>query len=261
MKIKIKKFIYIKKIINMNITIDVLKKTISDLKYKWYVDRPNLIGIRSTLDVPDSFNDFFCLVYSVPKMDDRLKLIDKQSFLNKWGFNGINGQRLIEDGVAGKNTDYAIQQYNSSVGKDVLKIFPNTTNPGVYWLNNPMSKLGTAILKPNQWVDCWQLGFHQGKSDHRALVQSGKVTVYRDSNRDNNYQLRESNVESGLFGINIHGSGKLAPSKQIGKWSAGCQVFSNWDHKEFVMDVCENFKILTKNKFTYTLIDEKNLSI
>lgn len=244
----------------MNITIDLLKKTISKLRYKWYTDRPNLIGIRSTLDVPDSFNDFFCLVYSVPTMPNGLSLKDQQIWLNKWGFKGVNGQKLAEDGVFGKNTEFALQQYNTSVGKEVLKIYQITTNPGVYWLNNPISKLGTAVLKPNQWINCWSLGFHQNKSDHRALVQTGKVTVYRDNNRDNNYQLNESQVETGLFGINIHGSGKLAPSKQIGKWSAGCQVFSNWTHKEEVMDICELFRKTTGNKFTYTLIDEKDLS-
>lgn len=243
----------------MTITIETLKKTIEKLKYKWYTDRPNLIGIRSTLDVPDSFNDFFCLIYSIPKMVDDLSIKEKQIWLNKWGFKGTNGQNLKEDGVAGKNTDFAIQQYNNSVGKEVIKIFPNTTNPGVFWLNNPMSKLGTAVLKPNQWIDCWQLGFHQGKSDHRALVQCGKVTVYRDNNKDNNYQLNESNVEAGLFGINIHGSGKATPSKQVGKWSAGCQVFSNWENKEEVMNVCDSFKSVTKNKFTYTLINESDL--
>lgn len=243
----------------MNITIDLLKSTISKLKYKWFTDRPNMIGIRSTMDVPDAFNDFFCIVYSVPAMPAGLSIKDQQIHLNKWGFKGANGQKLAEDGAPGKNTDFALTQYNASVGKEVLKIYPNTTNPGVYWLNNPMSKLGTAILKPNQWVDCWQLGFHQGKTDHRALVQCGKVTVYRDNNKDNNYQLNESATETGLFGINIHGSGKAAPSKQIGKWSAGCNVFSNWEHKEDVMNICDMFKAKTGNKFTYTLIDEKDL--
>ena len=244
----------------MNITIDLLKKAISKFGYKWYTDRPNLIGIRSTLDVADAFNDFFCLVYSVPTMPAGLSLSDQQSWLNKWGFKGLDGKQLSVDGKPGKNTDYALQQYNASTGKEVLKIYQNTTNPGVYWLNNPLSKLGTAVLKPNQWVDCWSLGFHQNKPDHRALVQTGKVTVYRDNNKDNYYQLNESATETGLFGINIHGSGKLAPSKQIGKWSAGCQVFSNWSNKEEVMDICDLFKSKTGNKFTYTLINEKDLS-
>lgn len=244
----------------MTITIELLKSALSKKGYKWYTDRPNLIGIRATMDVPDAFNDFFCLVYQIPQMTANLDLKGKQQFLNSYGFKGANGKPLAEDGVAGKNTDFAIAEYNKVAGQEVIKIFPNTTNPGVYWLNNPMSKLGTAVLKPNQWVDCWSLGFHQQKTDHRALVQTGKVTVYRDSNRDNNYQLNESKVETGLFGINIHGSNKAGSSARIGKWSAGCQVFSHWAHKEEVMNVCEKFKTVTKNKFTYTLIDEKDLA-
>jgi hypothetical protein len=245
----------------MTITIELLKAALAKKGYQWYDDKPNLIGIRSTLDVPDSFNDFFCLVYQIPKMAKNLDLKAQQEFLNSYGFKGANGKVLAEDGVAGKNTTFALEQYNAVVGQEVIKIFPNTTNPGVYWLNHPMSKLGTGVLKPNQWVDCWSLGFHQGKSDHKALVQTGKVTVYRDNNKDNNYQLDESKTETGLFGINIHGSGKLKPSVIISKYSAGCQVFSNWNHKEFVMDICEKFKSKTKNKFTYTLLDEKDLNL
>ena len=109
-------------------------------------------------------------------------------------------------------------------------------------------------------IDCWSLGFHQQKSDHKALVQTGKVTVYRDSNKDDLYQLNESKVDTGLFGINIHGSNKVGSSAKIGKWSAGCQVFSTWSHKEEVMDICEKYKTVTKNKFTYTLLDEKDLA-
>lgn len=244
----------------MNITIDLLKSALSKKGYKWYDDRPNLIGIRSTLDVPDSFNDFFCLVYQIPKMDKSLDLKGQQQFLNSYGFKGSNGKPLVEDGVAGKNTTFALEEYNKVAGQEALKIFPNTTNPGIYWLNKPMSKLGTAILKPNQWVDCWSLGLHQGKADHRALVQTGKVTVYRDNNKDNYYQLNEGSTETGLFGINIHGSNKSGSSVKIGQWSAGCQVFSHWAHKEEVMSVCEKFKTKTKNKFTYTLIDEADLA-
>lgn len=243
----------------MNITIDLLKNAISKKGYKWFSDRPNLIGIRSTLDVPDSFNDIFCVVYKLPSMDSNLTLIEQQKFLNKFGFKGSDGKPLKEDGVNGKNTNFAIESYLKVKETEILKMYPNTTNPGVYWLNNPMSKLGTAILKPNQWVDCWQLGFHK-KPDHRALVQTGgKITVYRDADLNKNYNLSESKVETGFFGINIHGAGKFKPTTVISKYSAGCQVFSNWQHKEEVMNICEFFKKHTGNKFTYTLIDEVDL--
>jgi hypothetical protein len=243
----------------MRLTIETLKKTIQKLNYKWFTDRPNLIGIRSNLDVPDSFNDFLCVIYSIPNMPNNSTLKEQQIFLNKWGFKGANNLPLTEDGVAGRNTTHALTSYRNEVGKEILKVYPITTDPGVYWLNNPSTRLGTAVLKPNQWIDCWELGFHQSKSDHRALVQRGNVTVYRDSNKDNLYQLNENVTETGLFGINIHGAGKTTPSRQIGKWSAGCQVFPNWQHKEEVIDICELFKIRQNTRFTYTLINERDL--
>lgn len=45
------------------ITIDSLKKTQNKLGYKWFEDQPNIIGIRTTLSIPDVFNDILCIVY------------------------------------------------------------------------------------------------------------------------------------------------------------------------------------------------------
>lgn len=47
----------------MNLTIDTLKKTQAKLGYKWFEDQPNIIGIRTTLSIPDVFNDLLCIVY------------------------------------------------------------------------------------------------------------------------------------------------------------------------------------------------------
>lgn len=43
------------------ITIESLKSTISSLGYKW-LNGINIIGIRTTLQVPDVFNDLICVV-------------------------------------------------------------------------------------------------------------------------------------------------------------------------------------------------------
>jgi hypothetical protein len=249
----------------MALTVEQLQKTINKLGYKWFTDWPNLTGIRSTLDEPDAFNDFFTLSFVIPTMPSGLSLLKQQAWLNTWAFKGANGKSLAEDGKPGSNTDHALAQYNTNKNKEILKTYPNTTNPGVYWLRNFNARevMGTAVLKPGQWENCWSLGYHQQKKrgkTHRALIQTGEVTVYRDSNRDDKYQLNESGTSKGLFGINIHGSNKSGPSKQIGMWSAGCQVFPNWEHKEEVMNICEIFRNVTGNKFTYTLINEKDLA-
>ena len=45
------------------VTIEVLKKTIAGLGYKWFEDQPNIIGVRTKLQVPDVFNDLLFIVY------------------------------------------------------------------------------------------------------------------------------------------------------------------------------------------------------
>jgi len=43
--------------------------------------------------------------------------------------------------------------------------FDATTDPGLFWRNNPMNQLGTAILKPGQFEGCWKIGNHKGFAD------------------------------------------------------------------------------------------------
>ena len=80
----------------MRITKDIIKSTIINKGYEWFENSPNLIGIRSTMDVPNVFNDFFCLI-----------------------------------------------------SKSEMYVWTITTDPGTYWLEHPLNKLGTAVLKPN----------------------------------------------------------------------------------------------------------------
>jgi hypothetical protein len=102
-----------------------------------------------------------------------------------------------------------------------------TTDPGVYWLENPMKVSGTAILVPGQYRGCWKVGLHGGK--YEALCQrGGKVRVYRDSDKDQILDMNEDSVAEGWFGINLHASSQrgdgTGESSVVGKWSAGCQV-------------------------------------
>ena len=128
--------------------------------------------------------------------------------------------------------------------------FTGTTNPGVYWLLNLLNNKGTAILKPNQYIDTWQLALHQGK--YLALCQRKPVTVYRDSNK--NDKSEETNiVETGLFGINIHRANPSAISQLNDKWSAGCQVINNYKDFDYLISECKKSQL---KDFTYTLLKE-----
>lgn len=133
---------------------------------------------------------------------------------------------------------------------DKLYSYNATTNPGTYWLQNFMNKKGTAVLKPGQYINTWEIGLHKGV--YEALVQIKPVTVFRDSDKD--LKSEETDVlDYGLFGINIHRSNETAISKLIDKWSAGCQVFANGpEYKKFI-ELCKQSKL---NFFTYSLLKE-----
>ena len=134
-----------------------------------------------------------------------------------------------------------------------------TTDPGKYWLLNPMNPKGTAVLVPGQYRGTWQLGKHQGK--YEALVQRKPVKVYRDNSKDEviDYNNIVTLVDEGYFGINIHRSNPYDQSYEINKWSAGCQVFKKVDDFNAFMDLCRDSAKVYGPKFTYTLIDEKDL--
>ena len=134
-------------------------------------------------------------------------------------------------------------------------VYPITTDPGTYWLKNPMAVEGTAILKEGQYKNAYKLGLHKG--DYKALVQTGKVTTIRDYDRNAILDFNNGKETTGLYGINIHRASATGSSQNVDKWSAGCQVFQNAnDFKEF-LNLAEKHNDLYGNSFTYTLVDER----
>ena len=137
--------------------------------------------------------------------------------------------------------------------------FNCTTDPGSHWVENILNEKGVAILKPNQYRGSHKLRLHQGK--YLALGQKKPVTVYRDNDRDNNYDLNESKTDTGLFGINIHRATGRAGGKstRVDKWSAGCQVIADNDDWHTFLDICQTAREIHGNSFSYTLIESKDI--
>lgn len=129
-----------------------------------------------------------------------------------------------------------------------------TTDPGTFYLNSPLNKdLGTAILAAGQYVDAYALGLHKGKVP--ALVQVGPVKVHRDYNRDSLLDFT-SRIETGRYGINFHPS---SDGQGIGRDSAGCQVPQFKSDFARLLPAFEQHAKRYGNKFTYTLIDLREL--
>ena len=122
-----------------------------------------------------------------------------------------------------------------------------------------MNKNGVAILKPGQYRGSHRVGLHQGK--YEALTQAKPLKVYRDNNRDDKYDLIESNVHEGIYGINIHRATKWEGKKstQIDKWSAGCQVIAANDDFKLFMEIIKKGAGIWGNSFSYTLIESKDI--
>jgi len=137
--------------------------------------------------------------------------------------------------------------------------FNCTTDPGSHWVKNILNEKGVAILKPNQYRGSHKLRLHQGK--YLALGQKKEVTVYRDNNRDDKYDLNESKTDTGLFGINIHRATGRAGGKstRVDKWSAGCQVIADNDDWHLFLDICQSAREIHGNSFSYTLIESKDI--
>ena len=128
--------------------------------------------------------------------------------------------------VTNKFDDKITLSYKDLNGKWKFHCWDCTTDPGIYWVENIMNPKGVAILKPGQYRGSHKLGLHQGK--YEALRQKKTVKVYRDGDKDREYDLVEENVQEGIFGINIHKAGRrVEGSTQIDKWSAGCLLYTS----------------------------------
>tara|TARA_R100001440_G_scaffold37685_4_gene57205 strand:+ start:1458 stop:2078 length:621 start_codon:yes stop_codon:yes gene_type:complete len=138
--------------------------------------------------------------------------------------------------------------------------FDCTTDPGTHWVENCMiPEKGVAILKEGQYRGSHKIRKHQGR--YEALGQCRPVTVYRDNNRDDVYNLNTEKTDTGLYGINIHRATKYAGKKstQVDKWSAGCQVIASNDDWTKFMKIMRKARDTWSNSFTYTLIESKDI--
>ena len=201
----------------MSLTLDTVKKAVVSKGYKWFEDKSNKGYDVNIVGIRNSETNNEVTNH----FDDTLTISYKVD--GEWKFHS----------------------------------WPATTDPGQYWIENPISKDGTAILVPGQYRGSHKIGLHQGK--YEALRQQRPVKVYRDNDRDLEYDTDEDTIKEGIYGINIHRSNPYDQSYYVNKWSAGCQVFKKVaDFHEF-MDICKKAKDIWGNSFSYTLIESKEL--
>ena len=143
--------------------------------------------------------------------------------------------------------------YKVSSTKWNYHVYKATTDPGTFWLLNPMQPQGTAILAEGQYVNSHSLGLHKGQ--YEALVQTKPLTVMRDYERIAKLDFMNGKKDTGYFGVDIHRANAVGDTKYVDKYSAGCQVFENAEAFHEFLSLCEHHSQLYGNHFTYTLID------
>lgn len=154
--------------------------------------------------------------------------------------------------------DRVVVIYRDAKGKEQTLQYPITTDPGEYYAQSKLlNKAGAAILVPGQYAGSYKLGKHAGS--YAALTQTGgKVTVWRDGNRDDRLD-RSGKTYEGYFGVNIHRGNKTGRTNRVGRYSAGCQVFENADHFTVLIDLARKSTGIRANSFSYTLLEEADL--
>jgi len=186
------------------------------------------------------------LVKTISKQKNYV-LYTKPFQLNIWGFRSNQTKANSFD-------DEIHVFYKTNSVNWEYHIFKATTDPGTFWLNDPMRPEGTAILEQGQYVDTYALGLHRGK--YIALTEVLKpVTVIRDYNRNSTLDFFNGKKHTGFFGINIHRAMVKGITRYVDNHSAGCQVFANASDFYFFTELCEKHRLLYGNKFTYTLVD------
>lgn len=179
----------------------------------------------------------------------KYKFFDAPFSVNVFGIRCSTGTDEWDDVVG-------VAYYDEQKKLHVLT-FEATTDPGTYWLKNPMRTTGCAIMVEGQYRGAYFLGPH-GRKKYEACRQGKAIPVYRDNNKDSRLDMDTATIDNGIHFTNIHHGWS---AKKVGKNSAGCQVIKSKAkfEKEFIPIIKKSCDKYGKN-FTYTLFNKKDFA-
>jgi len=180
-------------------------------------------------------------------------------FENQINLIGIRTKLQVPDVF----NDLLFLVYKNEKGEEVMFTTTYTTEPGVYYQKHLLNPKGCWVMMPNQMIDAYKLGLHQGKADHKCLKSVGKIYGLREDDKDgivlNDKDAIASWVEGNTVGANFHGAKKLIDLTEIvGQNSAGCQVINRWSKKEEVCAIAKLYEKVNNGLITYTLLTEQD---
>lgn len=196
------------------------------------------------------------MIITVEKIMKAYRMVGREPF----GYTSGKPYNLNLIGV--RSDDMTPDVFNDALGvlwQDVygwnMVMHDGTTDPGLYYLNNPENVNGTFIMAPGFHQGLWKWGTHKG---YPAFQQIGVARGWRDADRDNQFDMEPGKVINvSNAGINMHKAGE--ESTVVSKWSAGCQVRSRADDHYLVGELAKLSLKHWNNSFSYMLFTEQQL--
>ena len=137
----------------------------------------------------------------------------------------------VTETITNKFDDIMNIAFRDEAGAEQVLSIPATTKPGLYGpgaIENPKPN-GTAILPPGQYKHTWQfIDTNQGKGHYpfngEYFQQVQPFGVWRDATKTLDIKALPNNLDTGIFGVNIHKMSKPgAKGFPVNNWSEGCQ--------------------------------------
>ena len=133
-----------------------------------------------------------------------------------------------------------------------------TTRPGFEAILDPTNPRGAAIMKSGFYPNAYRIGFHKGDKRKPAFVQNAPMLYYRDNNKDRVIDLKESTVERGVIGSNLHTTSEKFTPKNVDDWSRGCIVVQRASSLAQMLAVA---KLSGQKSFNFSLFLEDEIIV
>jgi hypothetical protein len=246
-----------------NMDVDRIIETMQKLNYKVY-ERPyecNIVGIRTRdegMKYSNAFEDELWLFY---KDDSQRWQVTWYKISTMPGyFKALEAMAYDKFGklkLTIKKSSYKLKKDEYWSGNTPAG--PNGEKPSAIDLKSTSimkSRKGLGILRESQYVNAFEKSTYNGAT---AMVVKGKQLVYRDNEPGDTIKYSKDWDSNKPFSAGMHIHKGYPGGVTVDNWSEGCQVFNSEKSLNEFFKKCETHEKKYGNKFTYTLINKKDL--
>lgn len=161
-----------------------------------------------------------------------------------------------------KFDDFGFVAFVNQIGEPHLFTFACTTDPGKYYLQNPLDRNGCIITVPGQYIEVFGRGLHNG--NYECFKQKKHMCYVRDNNKDTilDFDLyrdstkRKINAFWGINGTNLHRASVIKLLQWVERYSAGCTVVQSATKFKQLIELRDASVNYGYTLWDYTLFEE-----